>query len=137
MLCEFPKSPLLKHFRLAFSLCSILAFSTFGQSQDGLWKSDGYGLVIEMQNESMQAFETTSISCVRSWSALRSGTPSADGAAVFQEGGRVIRIKDGGSFHTRKMHFDGNASDIILQKISKLPEACGRPVPDTPPTNYA
>jgi hypothetical protein len=100
---EFPRSSWRKHSRLALVLsCIFAALPAHAQYSDGLWKSDGYGLLIEIQGESMQAFETTSISCVRSWSAHRSESLSLDGVAVFQDGDRVIRIADGASFHTKK-----------------------------------
>ena len=85
----------------------------------------------------MQAFETTSISCVRSWSAHRSEGLSSNGAAVFQDRSRIFRVVDGASLHTRRLHLDGNVSDVILNQAFELPDACKRQLPNTPPTNYA
>jgi len=72
MSCEVLRSSLHQHWLLAFCLCCIIAaLPSYAQPLDGFWKSDGYGLLIEIHNESIQAFETTSISCIRSWSAYR------------------------------------------------------------------
>jgi hypothetical protein len=39
--------------------------------ENGLWISDGYGLLVEVTNDKLRTFQLTSISCLPGWSAQR------------------------------------------------------------------
>jgi hypothetical protein len=43
--------------------------SVHAQAMNGLWRSDGYGLLLEVQGKTIKAFEVTSISCIPAWQA--------------------------------------------------------------------
>src|SRR5450755_1515189 len=47
-------------------------------SFDGLWRSDGYGMLLEFSGDNLSAAELTSISCIPSWTARRISTPAGE-----------------------------------------------------------
>lgn len=118
-------------------LCILGVAPLAAQSLDGYWTSDGYGLLIEIRGEQMKAYETTSISCLRTWSAQRHATLSLEGEKVFQAGSRVIRLRPGPLPSTIRMRQDGIASDVVLRHSSQLPSICARAPSNTPGVSYA
>ena|SRR5579859_422443 len=127
---------MIKQFLFVICLDCIFAVVPLrSQSLDELWKSEGYGVLIEIHEDTMQVFETTSISCIPSWSARR--ISGSQGEIVYQEGRRTIRLSSSTGMSEKHLHVDGNASDIILYRISKRPKLCMKQVPNTPSENYA
>src|SRR6185369_15939584 len=53
------------------------------ESWDGIWKSEGYGLVFQIQGSNLKTFEVTSTTCVGAATALRDGTVSSDLDGTF------------------------------------------------------
>src|SRR5690349_3955167 len=39
------------------------------RSLDGFWMAQGYGLLFEIRNTKVQAYQVTSLSCLRDWEA--------------------------------------------------------------------
>ena len=37
----------------------------------GIWKSEGYGYVFQVEQSEVQAFEITSVSCIATWKSMR------------------------------------------------------------------
>lgn len=102
------------------------------QRETGLWLSDGYGLLLEVNSDGLQAFELTSISCVPGWSAKRDLTR----ANVFV-GNETFHLYDGASRDEKRLHPDGVASDIVFKRASRRPAACDVKPANTPQGNYA
>jgi hypothetical protein len=129
----------LKNFAVAI-LLSCLAISRLSAQQEaksanGLWLSDGYGLLLEVSDQSLQAYELTSVSCIASWSAKRD--PGSGGQELVFTGNDVFRLSNGPSADVRRLHLDGTAADIFLHRTAQRPETCNRAPENNPQENYA
>ena len=105
------------------------------ESLDGVWASEGYGLLVEIQRDNLTTHEITAISCLPSWVAKR--TAKTANETVFTGEHRVIRFPNRPTTDTTRMHVDGTASDILLQRTSERTGRCGLPTDNTPQANYA
>src|SRR5580698_8661731 len=95
------------------TLLSCLAISPLSAQQgaasaNGLWLSDGYGLLLEVSDRSLQAYELTSVSCIASWKAKRD--PGSGSREMVFTGNGVFRLSDGPSAAVRRLHLDGTAA---------------------------
>ena len=50
--------------------------------------------------------------------------------------GDVFFVRAGGEGDQRRLHNDGTASDVRIDRVPALPEACRTPTPDTPGDNF-
>lgn len=103
---------------------------------EGLWLSDGYGLLIEVKPGGLQTYQLTSISCIFARQAKRSDNASENSSVAFVSGNVIITISRTTDPDIATMHTDGVASDIILHRSLTRPEACGRDPINSPQENY-
>ncbi|MGW7492750.1 hypothetical protein ACWGKA_00280 [Streptomyces luteogriseus] len=54
---------------LALAAAPATAATTGRPSTDGLWRMDGYGTVVSLDGDTLQEFQTTSVSCLKGDSA--------------------------------------------------------------------
>lgn len=106
-------------------------------SADGLWLSDGYGLLLEIEGNTLQAFEVTSISCLPSWSGRRVANDVDGPETTFRGDAGTVHVSTGATEEVTRMHRDGTVSDVVLQRISARPKACGSATKNTPQASYA
>jgi len=128
-------------FYIAVLLCLFLRVCLAGardstESDEGLWLSDGYGLLIEISKDGLQAFELTSISCIPGWNAKRAQNSSGVGESVFV-GNDTFRLSDGRSRDVKRLHLEGTASDMILHRASARPATCSQKPDNSALVNYA
>jgi len=116
---------------------SVPLHSQSVQTIDGLWASDGYGLLTEIRGNRLSGFEITSISCMPSSTGTRKSSAGSDQEAVFTVDGGLAHFLPGPSADDARIHFDGAVSDIVMHRISAKPKACERKPADTPQENYA
>ena len=83
------------------------------QSLDGAWKSEGYGMVLDIQGATLKSFEVTATTCVPG-DAAQSEDTSIDGReATFKTtDGDVFFIRSGGTADHRLLH---NVSSVSGQ----------------------
>jgi len=122
-------------------LASCLALPSLSTQQgaasaNSLWLSDGYGLLLEISDHGLQAYELTSISCIATWRAERNPNSSSGREIVFT-GDDVFRLSEGPSADVKRLHLDGTAADILLHQTSKRPETCSHAPENSPQQNYA
>jgi hypothetical protein len=110
--------------------------STQGTGLEGLWVSDGYGLLVELKPGELQTYELTSISCIPARHAKQSDNALGISTVVFVSGNATIRITRTEDPNTVAMRTDGTASDIILHRTSTRPNTCGRHTINSPEENY-
>jgi hypothetical protein len=103
---------------------------------EGLWLSDGYGLMVELKPDELQTYELTSISCIASRHAKLSDKTEGVSAIVFVSGHSLIRITRTDDPNTLAMHTDGAASDVIFHRTSTRPGPCGRDQVNSLEENY-
>src|SRR5919109_4157185 len=118
-------------------LLPTLARPVGAQSLDGFWESDGYGLLVEIQGPTMTTFQTTSISCVRWWTARRPDRSDTSSEAVFERGDADIRLTPGSSSDELLMHQGPSISSVRLRRARGQPKTCSQTLEDTPLNNYA
>ena len=102
---------------------------------DGIWLSDGYGYVIEIEGDTLQISETTAVSCIPAMTAQR--RPGSSPPA-FQIEGRSsqLEILPGSSPEERRIHQAGAASDVVIRRAAQRPAICLKTTPDTPESNF-
>ena len=131
---------LLRNYAL-FTVCMVLfcqisiAAPHTEEDTKEFWLSDGYGLLIQKQQQELRAFEITSISCILGWKAQRVYQPEAKEGAAYE--GRERYLLMDGPDGTKKLHMEGTVSDILLHRVSALPRQCSLTPQNTPQTNYA
>ena len=102
----------------------------------GVWRSDGYGLVIQVTDGQAQTFETTSLSCMPEKPLARLSGPDANGAVGFgrhEQPDETLRSTGNGQGALRLL---GTAADIDLVAIPALPDACTHPMAKDPLTTF-
>jgi hypothetical protein len=103
----------------------------------GLWRSDGYGLLVQFDGRELRRFEITSMSCIASREAHWLPISEPEFIETYSSGRETIRIIATKDADVLRMHSDGTASDIVLHRTPRLPNACQTPPPNTPQENYA
>ncbi len=108
------------------------------QSLDGIWKSEGYGAVVEIHGPKVKAFQVTTTTCVPSGTAGREEGrfPSREATFKTDRGGEFF-IRTGGTADHKVLHNQGSASDVRIDRIQRLPAVCRHPTPNTPQGNFA
>jgi hypothetical protein len=106
------------------------------QSLDGLWLTDGYRELIEIQGNHLRIYEITDVSCISAIDEIR--TPGGESAneIVFSGNGDTVRIFPANSVDTRWLHDDGSIANVFLHRTRKRPQSCRQTLADTPITNY-
>lgn len=105
------------------------------ESLDGLWLTDGYGELLEVQGDDLRAYELTTLSCLPATRAARRTEASTAHEIVFA-GEDTLRVTPGPSPDTRWLHEDGSVSNILLRRTGSRPGLCDPPPADTPLANY-
>ena len=123
-------------------LIFIVGFLVSGSSEpaeslNGLWRSQGYGYVFEIQGSSLKNFEVTTTTCVPGVTARRDQAELPGRAITFNaKDGDVLLIKAGGSSDHKLLHSEGAASDIRIERLPKMPDVCRHLTRNTPLDNF-
>src|ERR1700693_3647193 len=72
-----------------------LPVALHAQSLNGFWRAEGYGLLLEIRDSKMRGLETTSVSCIPSWSAERRAGVSTGETAAFAAQGSILEVAAG------------------------------------------
>ena len=106
-------------------------------SLEGVWRTQGYGYVIEIKGTTLKAFEVTATTCVPGYTAQREAIAIAGREATFKtEDGSVFFIRDGGRSDHKLLHNEGSASDVRIDRLPRLPAVCDHPTANTPADNF-
>jgi Peptidase family S41 len=115
----------------------LSALSAQKRSLDGVWRSEGYGLVFDVQGATLKSFEVTATTCVPSRAAQREDTNIAGREATFKtRDGGVFFIRSGGTDDHKLFHDVSSVSDVRIDRVAKLPATCEPPTPNTPQGNF-
>jgi Peptidase family S41/Tricorn protease C1 domain len=106
------------------------------QSLDGLWLTDGYGELIEIQGDNLRTYEVTSVSCLPASQATRVGSAGSSDETAFRDEEDFLRISSGPSADSRWLHHDWSVSNVLLHRTMSRPQPCGQKLADTPLNNY-
>jgi hypothetical protein len=104
---------------------------------DGVWRTDGYGYLLVIDGKHLRAFETTAVSCIPAWTAVRTDRKMDGVEAVFrQEMAPVdVLISAGPSPGSRYVGMLGDASRMVCRRLPRRPDLTTRPA-DTPQNNF-
>jgi hypothetical protein len=107
------------------------------QSLDGVWRSQGYGSVFEINGPDMGTFEVTTETCVSGFSAKRDAISARDQEASFKSNeGDVFFVRAAGAIDHKLLHYQGAASDIRIDRLPRMPAVCDRVTANTPLANF-
>ena len=120
---------------LRVAVITALARVAWCAPQEGLWRSDGYGYLIQLDGAKLKVYELTSISCMLSVTGERKSDSGSE--AVFALDGDMARFFAGTTPGEARLHFDGAASDVILHRVEAKPKLCDHEPENTPQSNYA
>ena len=124
-------------FSIIFAVAIAAIASPRISSLDGVWRSLGYGEVLEIKGSQVKSFEVTATTCVPDGTAQRVDMQIAGREATFKTAeGSVFFIRAGGTSDHRVLHNEGSASDVRIDRIPSLPAVCSDPTPDTPEGNF-
>ena len=117
------------------SLCHGL--SARAQTLDGLWLSDGSGMLFDVRGKAVRAFEITSISCLPAWQVTGSTDPSRNSGVIFTQNAGMRRFFLDTMPDIARFQSDCSAADILLRKVQQYPKSYKEPLANTPQANYA
>lgn len=122
----------------AFLLCgTLLPLGSAQQSIDGIWRSQGYGYVFDVQLSGLKSFEVTATTCVPGLTATRSASTAPDREATFTTRDKdVFFVRTGGTPDHKVLHFEGSVSDMRIDRLPRLPSICNPPTASTPLENF-
>jgi Peptidase family S41 len=131
------------HLRMAIRLIAVLlticvsGSGVQAQSLDGVWRSEGYGTIFEIQGSTVRTFQVTTTTCIPWFTADRDPSNIAGREATFAlaHGDRFF-IRTGGTTKHKLLHRYGTASDIRLDRVAVLPATCEHLTPNTPADNF-
>ncbi|MFI6371730.1 S41 family peptidase [Streptomyces sp. NPDC050546] len=98
---------------------------------DGVWRMDGYGTVLSLDGDTLQEFQTTSVSCIEGEAARRTGT-----GAYTTDDGTVLTVRPGPGRDRATLGTDSSVGHRALRRIKELPADCTRPMPKDPRTSF-
>ncbi|MFI0479640.1 S41 family peptidase [Actinomadura sp. 9N215] len=103
-----------------------------GGSVEGVWRTDGYGMVMTVEKGRLQAYDTTSVSCLKGVLAGRQdGAPGPHGTVRFvdDQGTPMVSVRPRGHRWARTQG-DGSVGEVTLRRLPRLPNRC---LPGDPP----
>ena len=123
---------------LSVLLIAVVATGAPAQSpsMDGVWRSQGYGNVVEIHGQTLNTFEVTSTTCVPGGTGSVEATPVAGRTATFKTPGGEAFVRAGDSADHKVLHREGSASDERIDRIPRLPAVCDQPTENTPAGNF-
>jgi hypothetical protein len=106
----------------------------------GLWQSEGYGLFLEIDGDTLKTFQTTTISCLPAWSAKRQLPLTGDGQAAFRisndDGPRILVAKGESADWIHVRIPESAASYVRFRRLAQHPQICSKKLDNTPLVNF-
>ncbi|MGA5363350.1 S41 family peptidase [Streptomyces purpurascens] len=116
---------------LAAAAAAPAAASPSRPGIDGVWRMDGYGTVLSLDGDTLQEFQTTSVSCVEGEAARRTGP-----GAYTTDDGTVLTVRPGPDQDRATLGADSSVGHRALRRIKELPSDCTRPTPKDARTSF-
>ncbi|HVT38469.1 MAG TPA: S41 family peptidase [Gemmatimonadaceae bacterium] len=108
------------------------------QTLEGVWRTEGYGNVFEVHGTSLQMYEVTATTCIRTSALTResAGPPGAVASFKAPDDPDGLVVLPDRAPNRMRFHNVGAASDIVAVRQPALPTSCSQPVPNTPESNF-
>jgi Peptidase family S41/Tricorn protease C1 domain len=98
---------------------------------DSVWQTDGYGLVLAIDDGRLQTYQTTAISCLPGFALTQAGPPDRHGAVRFEDedgiGYTVTPVRTGA-----RLRVEYSVGYQSLHAAKRVPARCERPAPTGP-----
>lgn len=102
---------------------------------EGVWRTQGYGMMITIGARDLAVWEVTAISCLPSFKAALAKPASGTAGAEFGNAEGMVFVVSPERGRLR-IHSEGAASDMIADRAAALPGECGKPARNTPLDNF-
>ena len=123
--------PFMKSFAaLLIAIPILLVGSPAADPMDGIWRSQGYGYLFEIHGSTLQAFEVTESTCVKSFSAKR-----REGTFRGPDG-LVLSIEPGNAPDHKLAQIQSSISFIRMDRVPQKPDVCDHMTANTPHGNF-
>ncbi len=129
----------IKAIRLSTYLAPVLfcAMPANPQALDGVWRSQGYGDLFQIQGRALKTFEVTTHTCVPGSTATRSTLAVPGREATFRsKQGDIFFVRTGVPEDHKLLHYEGSVSDIRIDRLSRMPLVCEPLTANTPLGNF-
>jgi hypothetical protein len=115
------------------TLCGSAPLPSLG----GVWQSDGYGELFAIDDKGLCAYETTSISCIPAWKAIRVDEKADGIEGVFKLEGEAVKLSvwPGPTPDAKYFGMPWAASRMLVHRLGRAPGLGTRPA-DTPLANF-
>jgi hypothetical protein len=124
-------------YEVAAASASLLRAQAPAPELAGIWRTEGYGYLIQVTGDSLIAFEVTDLSCIP---GFRAHQIKRDGSGVvFQREDYPLTLEFTsvqGAADQGRIHYDVAASDMIVQHVKSLPANCDRATANDPTTTF-
>jgi len=108
-----------------------------GPSLDGAWVSQGYGYLLEIEGRTLRVSEVTAATCVPETTAERVDVDVPGREATFKTPeGQALFVRAGGDADHKRVHSEGSASDVRIDRVRRRPSVCDHPTENTPLGNF-
>jgi len=102
----------------------------------GLWRTEGYGYLIQVVGDSLKAFEVTDQSCILGFRAHRIEQNGAHVVFKREDYPLTFEFSVEGSADQGRIHYDGTSSYMTVQRVDSFPAICNRTTPDDPTSTF-
>ncbi len=124
---------------LGLIFAAALTAECFGVSThlDGVWRSQGWGLICQVRNSDWQTYAVTRTTCVAASTAKRLTKPDPENEPTLRgrDGSLFSIVRAGDSDHKRITTPTG-LTNIVIERIAALPKVCTPPTANTPLNNF-
>lgn len=105
------------------------------RSTDGVWRLDGYGMVVSVRGGELRSWDTTAISCIPALAAPQQGAPAPDGTVRFDAGDFTLTVRPQARDRA-VLRVLGTVGDRGMRRIGAVPPLCGRAQPTGPVASF-
>lgn len=103
---------------------------------DGVWKTDGYGMVLSIEDGRLRSYQITEISCLPAGDPMKRLGTARDGAVRFGDGDVAALTVWAEGRDRARARYMGDVADKGLLRLRALPARCSRPTPKDPVTSF-
>ncbi|WP_257016201.1 hypothetical protein [Streptomyces sp. Ag82_O1-15] len=103
---------------------------------DGVWRVDGYGTVLSVEDGRLQEYQATAVSCLRGDTARRTGQSGSGSVTYTGDDATVYRIRPAAGGAGAILYFDGSVGDRRLLRLPALPASCAKAAPTGAPATF-
>lgn len=105
---------------------------------EGLWQTEGYGQVYEIEGDQFQIYAVTAVTCTPTLSGQKRSEEWLDIHFLEENGVATIGVEllPGETPDEKRLIVDGIASQQTVRRLTEWPETCQQPTPNTPLNSF-